>query len=74
MCVKHVCCHIHKYFYIFRERERVGSEGLKDIGGSPLSNFVEVLANTSKSAVTMSTRWVVNIPATKPLSVSCHCT
>lgn len=47
---------------------------MKDIEGTPLSNFAELLANTSKSAVTMRTRCVVNIPATKPLSVSCHCT
>lgn len=36
----------------------------QDIEGSPLSNFVELLAKISRSAETISNLCVVNTPAT----------
>lgn len=39
-------------------------KSFEDIEGSPLSNFIELLASTSRLAETISTLWVVNIPAT----------
>ena len=48
------------------------SDIAEDIEGSPLSNFVELLARISRSAETISTLSVVNIPATHPLRVSCQ--
>lgn len=52
---------ISNFLYKEKSIESVASE---DIEGSPLSNFVELLASISKSAETISTLCVVNIPAT----------
>lgn len=45
---------------------------MEDIGGKPLSQVVEVLANISRLADVIMTRWVVMIPAAWPVEVSCQ--